>query len=129
MLRKMLLVFGLCMVTAVSAQAQDDDKVEVFGGYTYMHFNSSPNANLNGWEASAQYKFRDWIGGVADFDGHYGSIRGIGTSFSMAIGGGIDYTLTDKFRWRLIQGDYLLTQFGGRSQSNARISTGIIFRF
>jgi opacity protein-like surface antigen len=155
------------MVAAVSALAQDDGKVEVFGGYTYMHFNSSPNANLNGWEASVQYKFQDWIGGVADFDGHYGSIRGIGTStytylfgpqiswparvspfghlllggahnstggfgnssFSMAIGGGIDYTLTDKFRWRVIQGDYLLTQFGGRSQNNARLSTGIIFRF
>lgn len=167
MLRKMLLVFGLCMVAALSAQAQDDNKVEVFGGYSYMRFHSSPNVNLNGWEASAQYKFRDWIGGVADFDGHYGSIRGIGTStytylfgpqisyparvspfghillggahnstggfgnssFSMAIGGGIDATLTDKFRWRVIQGDYLLTQFGGGSQNNARISTGIIFRF
>ena len=167
MLRKMLLVFGLCMVAALSAQAQDDDKVEVFGGYSYMRFHSSPHVNLNGWEASAQYKFRDWIGGVADFDGHYGSISGIGTStytylfgpqisyparvspfghillggahnstggfgnssFSMAIGGGIDATLTDKIRWRVIQGDYLLTQFGGGSQNNARISTGIIFRF
>jgi hypothetical protein len=47
----------------------------------------------------------------------------------MAIGGGIDATLTDKIRWRVIQGDYLLTQFGGGSQNNARISTGIIFRF
>jgi len=27
-----------------------------------------------------QYKFRDWIGGVADFDGHYGSIGGVGMS-------------------------------------------------
>jgi Outer membrane protein beta-barrel domain len=167
MLRKMLLVFGLCMVAALSAQAQDDNKAEVFGGYTYMRFRSSPNANLNGWEASAQYKFRDWIGGVADFDGHYGSIRGNGTStytylfgpqiswparvspfghlllggahnstagvgnssFSMALGGGIDVTLTDKFRWRVLQADYLLTQFGGGSQNNARLSTGIIFRF
>jgi hypothetical protein len=167
MLRKILLVFALCMVAALSAHAQDDEKAEVFGGYSYMRFRSSPNVNLNGWEASAQYKFRDWIGGVADFDGHYGSIRGIGTSthtflfgpqislparispfghmllggahnstggfgsssFSLAIGGGIDATLTDKFRWRVIQADYLLTQFGGGSQNNARISTGIIFRF
>lgn len=167
MLRKTLLVLGLCIVAALPAQAQDDDKVEVSGGYSYMRFHSSPSANLNGWEASAQYKFRDWIGGVADFDGHYGSIRGIGTStytylfgpqicwparvspfghlllggahnstggfgsssFSMALGGGIDATLTDKFRWRVFQGDYLLTQFGGRSQNNARLSTGIIFRF
>jgi len=54
-------------VASLPAAAQD--KVEVFGGYTYMRFRPSPDVNLNGWEASVQYKFRDWIGGVADFDG------------------------------------------------------------
>jgi hypothetical protein len=167
MLRKLLLVVGLCIIAALPARAQEDDKVEVFGGYSYLRFRPSPDVNLNGWEASAQYKFTDWIGGVADFSGHYGSIDGIGTSthtylfgpqisypgrvspfghlllggahnstggfghssFSMAIGGGIDATVVRDIRWRLVQIDYLLTQFGGASQNNARISTGIIFRF
>jgi len=166
MLRKLSLVFGLCLVASFAAQAQED-KVEVFGGYSYMRFRPGTDVNLNGWEASAQYKFNDWLGGVADFSGHYGSIgpfstsnhtflfgpqisyparvspfghlllggahnstAGVGdTSFSLAIGGGIDASIVRDIRWRLIQADYLLTQFGGASQNNARISTGIIFRF
>ena len=166
MLRKLLLVVGLCFVAALPARAQDD-KVEVFGGYSYLRFRPSNSINLNGWEASAQYKFTDWLGGVADFDGHYGSPGGVSSStytylfgpqvsfpgrvspfghlllggahfsaggfgnssFSMAIGGGIDATVVHDIRWRVIQMDYLLTQFGGGSQNNIRLSTGIDFRF
>src|SRR5258708_12103420 len=78
MVRTIGLLLGILFVASLPASAQD--KVEVFGGYTYMRFRPSPDLNLNGWEASVQYKFRDWIGGVADFDGHYGSIGGLGTS-------------------------------------------------
>jgi hypothetical protein len=162
MLRTNLLLFGLCAISSLTARAQD--KAELFGGYSYMRFVSS---NLNGWEISGQYKFLDWLGGVADFDGHYGSIHGIGTStytflfgpqislpsrvspfghlllggarnstggfgsssFSMALGGGLDAELTDAINWRLVQVDYLLTQFGGGSQNNFRLSTGILIRF
>jgi outer membrane protein with beta-barrel domain len=165
MLRKMFLMFGLCVLASLPAQAQD--KVEVFGGYSFLHFNTSPSANLNGWEVSGQYKFTDWLGGVADIDGHYGSIGGLSTStytylfgpqvswparvspfghlllggahnstagfgissFSMALGGGIDTRITDRFYWRIFQGDYLLTQFRGGSQNNFRFSTGIVIRF
>src|SRR2546429_6487142 len=76
MLRKMLLVFGLCGFAALGARAQDENKVEVFGGYSYLHFHTNPSTNLNGWELAGQYRFRDWLGGVADFDGHYGSFSG-----------------------------------------------------
>jgi hypothetical protein len=31
--------------------------------------------------------------------------------------------------WRLIQMDYLLTQFGGGSQNDVRFSTGILIKF
>ena len=162
MLRKILLLSGLCALSSVSVHAQD--KVELFGGYSYMRSRSS---NLNGWEISAQYKLRDWVGGVADFDGHYGSVNGVGTSthtflfgpqislpssvspfghlliggahnstggngntsFSMALGGGVDAELIHGIHWRLVQADYLMTQFAGRSQNNFRLSTGIIFRF
>jgi len=78
MVRTIGLLLGILFVASLPASAQD--KVEVFGGYSYMRFRPSPDVNLNGWEASVQYKFRDWIGGVADFDGHYGSIGGVGTS-------------------------------------------------
>jgi hypothetical protein len=163
MLRKVLL-FGLGALVSFSVRAQD--KAELFGGYSYLHLNSSTSTNLNGWEISGQYKFRDWLGAVADVDGHYGSIASIGastytylfgpqisrpadlspfghlllggahlgvggvgtTSFSMALGGGIDAKLLNQFYGR-IQADYLMTQFGGGAQNNFRLSAGILIRF
>ena len=162
MLRKTLLLLGLCGLLPLSVRAQD--KAELFGGFSYLRFHSS---NLNGWEVSGQYKFTDWLGGVADFDGHYGSINGIGTSthtylfgpqisrpsaispfghlliggahnstggagnssFALALGGGIDAEMTHGIHWRLIQTDYLMTQFESRSQNSFRFSTGIVIRF
>jgi hypothetical protein len=168
MFRKIFPAFAFFLLASLSAQAQDD-KVEVFGGYSYLHFHNSPSVSLNGWEASAQYKFTDWLGGVADFDGHYGSLHGAGTStytylfgpqlsyparvspfghlllggahlgvggfgsssFAMALGGGIDTKIHPEreIYWRIFQGDYLLTEFGGNAQNNFRFSTGILFRF
>jgi hypothetical protein len=165
MVRMIGLFFAILVVAALPAVAQD--KVEVFGGYTYMRFRTSPDLNLNGWEISGQYKFKDWLGGVADLDGHYGSPSGVGTSvytymfgpqvslpsrvspfahvllggahfsaagfgnssFAMAIGGGIDTEVIKGIRWRIIQGDYLMTNFASHTQNNGRLSTGIVFRF
>jgi hypothetical protein len=166
MVRKLLLVFGLFFLASFPAQAQDT--AEVFGGYSYMHFHTSLSGNVNGGEIAGQYKFTDWVGGVADLDGHYGSLGGISTStytflfgpqvslpsrvspfghlllggahisgpgfgdtsFAMALGGGIDTRIShDRFYWRVIQMDYLITQFGGHSQNNFRLSTGIVVKF
>jgi hypothetical protein len=165
MVRKLPFLLGLIFLVSLSARAQD--KVEVFGGYSYERFRPSPDVNFNGWEASGQYKFTNWLGGVADFDGHYGSIAGVSssvhtflfgpqvsfparispfahvliggahfsgggasdTSFSTAIGGGIDAKVGHNLSWRIIQGDYVMTQFFNDTQHNARLSTGIVFRF
>jgi hypothetical protein len=74
MVRRLALLMGLIFLASFSARAQGlGDKVELFGGYSYMHVDNSPSFSTNGWELSGQYKFADWLGGVADFDGHYGS--------------------------------------------------------
>lgn len=74
MLRKLSLLFGLVLVASLSVRAQGlGDKVELFGGYSYMHFDNAPSFSSNGWELSGNYKFADWLGGAGDFDGHYGS--------------------------------------------------------
>jgi hypothetical protein len=165
MARKLGLFFAVLLFVSIPARAQD--KIEVFGGYSYMRFRSSPATNLNGWEISGQYKFTGWLGGVADVDGRYGSISGVDThvytylfgpqvsfparvspfahlllggshlnvagftdsSFSMAIGGGIDTEVMRGIRWRILQADYLMTNFGNSRQNNARLSTGIVLRF
>lgn len=77
-MRTIGLLFAILFFALLPAAAQEE-KVEVFGGYSYVRFRPA-DINLNGWEASAQYKFKDWLGGVADFGGYYGSPGGIGTS-------------------------------------------------
>lgn len=49
-------------------------------------------------------------------------------SFAFAIGGGVDLKLSDSVGLRLIQADYLGTNFGGNSQANLRLSFGIVVR-
>jgi hypothetical protein len=175
MVRTLSLFLGLfCALFLFSspAHAQLEDKVEVFGGYAYMRFNpnGASGTNLNGWEASAQYKFTDWLGGVADFSGDYGTVTGVSSSsvhtflfgpqvsfparvspfahvllggahfsfgqggpsdtgFASAVGAGFDAKVGHGISWRIVQGDWLHTSFFGAGQNNARISTGIVFRF
>jgi hypothetical protein len=50
------------------------------------------------------------------------------TSFSDAIGGGIDYKFFPALAWR-VQGDYLQTRFYGSTQNNGRFTTGLVLRF
>lgn len=175
MVRKFSSLFGLLaalVVVSPPAHAQLADKLEIFGGYAYERFNPNgvSSTNLNGWEASAQYKFAPWIGGVADFGGEYGTVAGVSsssvtsflfgpqvsfparvspfahvllggahfsfghggpsdTAFASAIGVGIDARVAHGVSWRVIQGDWVHTSFFGNGQNNARISTGIVFRF
>jgi opacity protein-like surface antigen len=50
-------------------------------------------------------------------------------SFSLAVGGGVDWNATTHIGIRLIQAEYLMTQFLNGTQNNARISTGVTFRW
>lgn len=68
------MLLALIFFISLSAQAQ-----EIFGGYSYERFRSSPGSNLNGVEFSGQYKLLGWLGGVADFDTHSGSPSNIDT--------------------------------------------------
>ncbi|HZR55991.1 MAG TPA: hypothetical protein VFA74_03890 [Terriglobales bacterium] len=61
------------------AMAQHAPELEVFGGYSYLRFDSKPlgyasDSNLNGWNGSltAPHLYRE-LGLVADVSGHYGS--------------------------------------------------------
>src|SRR5262249_33363760 len=51
------------------------------------------------------------------------------TAFAMALGGGVDLRLTRSLAFRMVQADYLLTRFGETTQNNARITTGLVYRF
>src|SRR5258708_452046 len=90
----------LFLSVSFASPSQAQDKVELFGGYSYLRGSVQvgrvgplgpgtpcpPNcgnpptvaqhANLNGWEFSGQYKLRPFVGVVADFDGNYGTLDG-----------------------------------------------------
>lgn len=53
---------------------------------------------------------------------------GSDTSFATAVGGGVDYKLIRPLAWR-IQADYVRSSLLSLTQSNVRISTGVVLRF
>jgi opacity protein-like surface antigen len=50
------------------------------------------------------------------------------TAFGLAAGGGLDIKVNDTLAFRVVQADYLLGNFKGNRQNNARLSTGLVFR-
>lgn len=88
MLRKIALFLALSVVAGISTKAQSfGDKIELSAGYSYMHFKATPAVNLNGFEASGQYKITDWLGGVADISGEYGKVGGVSSRIYTFMGG------------------------------------------
>lgn len=78
MLKRIFLLAATIFALSVTTTAQGiTDKVEIFGGYSFMRADTSPSFNTNGWELSGQYKLRSWLGGVVDIDGHYGTFEGV----------------------------------------------------
>jgi len=67
-----LLVFAAFFTT--SAKAQDDSKIDIFAGYSYLRTNPSAAGasgfSLNGGSASIAYNIKPWLSAVADFGGY-----------------------------------------------------------
>jgi hypothetical protein len=73
MIRRLSLLVGLVFVVSLTAHAQGlGDKVELFGGYSYVHVSNEPSFSTNGFELSGEYKFLPWAGAVGDFNETYG---------------------------------------------------------
>lgn len=69
MVRRLSILMGLIFLISLSARAQD--RVEIFGGYSFERYGGAPGRNLNGWEIEGKYKLAPWVGIAADLDGHY----------------------------------------------------------
>lgn len=50
-------------------------------------------------------------------------------SRAVLFGGEVDLPLNDRFTWRMVQADYVVTSAFDGTQDNLRLSTGIIVRF
>ncbi len=82
----------LAMIGSFVSAQDATPKVQVFGGYSFMHASTGGltgstldlelhqypgtlgvGSNFNGWNAEAQFNFDRWFGIVADFGGQYGT--------------------------------------------------------
>lgn len=57
---------------------------------------------------------------------------GTNSSFALSLGGGVDYKINSNFSIRIIQTEYLFTQFknaNDNQQQNFRLTTGVVFHF
>jgi len=81
------IIFTLLISTAI-CRGQIPRSGNAFIGYSYSGgqvFNPGPiDVAMNGWEGTVEGKFLPWLGGVVDFDWHYGaattSCIGVGCS-------------------------------------------------
>ena len=98
------LLLGLLGVSQLT-NAQESSKFELYGGFSYVHFNV--NANLPGVAPSAtynayggggklEYNANHWLGGVVDLAG-YGAFA---TSNGELIGGAFTYLLGPRVNFR-----------------------------
>jgi opacity protein-like surface antigen len=75
-MRKLVVIAVLVLGFSVMAVAQDVPRAEFFGGYSYLRCDTQggPSCNLNGWNGSVSINANKFVGVVADFSGHYGSV-------------------------------------------------------
>ena len=72
---KLMFLVLICLTLTGTSNAQDTQRVEIFGGYSLLHDSSMlyPSTNFNGWDGSATVFVNRWFGVTGDVSGHYGS--------------------------------------------------------
>jgi outer membrane immunogenic protein len=109
--------FGACKVTGLPSGATSHEMDYLFGPRAYFHAHGRV------------YPFVQALFGGERFSA---GVTGVGSAssnaFAAALGGGADVTLTRHVSLRALQVDYLYTHFGGASQNNMRLQSGIVWR-
>lgn len=110
--------FGACKVTGLPSGVSSHEMDYLFGPRFYVptHGRVFPFVQV-------------LFGGERFSAGATGFGSASSSAFAMAAGGGADVTLSKHVSLRAIQFDYLYTHFGGASQNNLRLQSGIVWRF
>lgn len=110
--------FGGCKVTGLPSGTSSHELNYLFGPRVYFQTHGRV------------YPFVQALFGGERFSA---GVTGLGSAssnaFAMTAGGGADVTLTRHVSLRAIQVEYLYTHFGGASQNNLRLQSGIVWRF
>ena len=109
--------FGACKVTGLPSGANGHAMDYLFGPRVYFHAHGRV------------YPFVQALFGSERFSAGFSGVgSGSTNAFATALGGGADVTLTRHVSLRALQIDYLYTHFGGASQNNFRLQSGIVWR-
>ena len=96
-----------------------------FNNYTYTF---GPVVSLRHNEKFTP--FAHFLAGGFHSSAASGGLSAAGSGFAMMLGGGVDVSVTQRVALRAIQFDWLSLHANGASDNNnARISTGIVFRY
>jgi hypothetical protein len=86
----------LAIVAVLCAPLMAQDRLEIFGGYQYLHNGnitingqSQPGSSqgYNGWEGAAQFNFSHHLGVEGDFSGVYATVNGVSQHIYTYAGG------------------------------------------
>ena len=87
-MQKFVVLVVFLGILSLPLMAADNPKLEVFGGYQYLHTGditidgqkfANSSANWNGWDTSATYNFSKHIGVEGNFGGAYKTVSGVST--------------------------------------------------
>lgn len=109
--------FGGCKVTGLPSGASAHEVDYLFG----PRFNFREHGRVTPFVQAL-------FGGEQFSAGVTGVGSGSTNAFAMTAGGGADIVLTRHVSFRAFQVDYLYTHFGGASQNNFRLQSGIVWR-
>jgi opacity protein-like surface antigen len=110
--------FGGCKVTGLPSGATAHELNYLFGPRVYFE------------SRGRVFPFVQALFGGEQFSaGATGLGSASSNAFAMTAGGGADVTLTRHVSLRAIQVEYLYTHFGGASQNNLRLQSGVVWRF
>jgi len=125
---KKFVLLAIVVVFSAHLMAQDS-KVDIFGGYQYLHNGdvtvngtSQPGSSqsFNGWNVAPAFKFNKFLGVEADFSGGYGSTSGVSNHIYTYTGGPIvtlGLPLIQPFAHALFGGAHLTSSVSGVSVS------------
>ncbi len=85
-MQKLILVCAVFSAFSIAAGAQEYSKVEVFGGYSFVHSSVNTGTNFNGGSGSISFNPNAKLGVVADFGVYRGSTIDQVTRFTYLFG-------------------------------------------
>jgi len=108
--------FSLMLLLPSLSRAQEAARLDVFGGFSYMRFDSpsigyANYSNLYGWNAGATANIKLWLEVAVDLSGHYGSHLDV-----------YNYTFGPQYTWRRENYRFFVHGLFGKDQTRANIT-------